>query len=85
MLSAFLIDSGWPRDEYQLSDPELDIDIVSKDNATVLIELELMDDIDLIPDAAGPVLFNGQRYRVALVPVNVAEEVDVQTQPGGAS
>lgn len=85
MLAAFLMDSGWPRDEYQLSDPELDIDIVSKDNATVLIELELMDDIDLIPDATGPVLFNGQRYRVALVPVNVAEAVDVQTQPGGAS
>lgn len=85
MLAAFLIDSGWPRDVYGLSDPELDIDIISKDNATVLVELELLDDIDLIPDAEGPVLFNGQRYRVALVPVNVAEEVDVQTQPGGAS
>lgn len=85
MLAAFLLDSDWPRDQYGLSDPELDIDEVSKDNTDVQIELELMDDIDLIPDPAGPVLFNGQRYRVALVPVNVAEEVDVQTQPGGAS
>ena len=85
MLAAYLIDSGWPRDEYDLADPELDIDVVSKDNATVLVELELMDDIDLIPDTDGPVLFNGSRFRVALVKVNVAEDVDVVTQPGGAS
>ncbi len=85
MLASFLIDREWPRDEYRLSDPELDIDIVSKDSATVLIELELMDDIDLIPDAAGPVLFYGSRYRVSLVPVNTAEEVAVVVQPGGAS
>lgn len=84
MVAAFLIDSGWPRDEFDLADPELDIDVISKDSATVLVELELMDDIDLIPDADGPVLFNGERYRVALVPVNVAEDVDVVTQPGGA-
>lgn len=84
MLAAFLLDSGWPRDEFGLSDPALDIDIISKDNATVIIELELLDDIDLIPDEAGSVLFNGARYSVAAVPVNVAEDVDVKTQPGGA-
>ena len=84
MLPAFLLDSGWPRDEYGLADPQLDIDVVSKDHAMVLIELELIDDIDLIPDANGPVSFNGARYRVALVPVDVAETADVQTRPEGA-
>jgi hypothetical protein len=83
MLAAFLLDSGWPRDEFGLTDPTLDIDIISKDNATVIIELELLDDIDLIQDDTGPVLFNGERYSVASVLVNVAEDVDVQTQPGG--
>jgi hypothetical protein len=83
MLAAFLIDSGWPRDEYGLEDPTLDIDIISSDNATVIIEVELLDDIDLIPDATGPVLFNGARFSVALVNVNVAETVDVVTVPGG--
>jgi hypothetical protein len=78
MVAAFLIDSDWPRDEYGLEDPQLDIDVVSKDHATVLIELQLLDDIDLIPDANGPVLFNGQRFRVSLVPLNIAETVDVQ-------
>ena len=83
MLAAFLLDSEWPRDEYGLTDPELDIDIISSDNATVIIEIELIEDIDLIPDENGPVLYNGNRYAVALVPVNYAETVDVETQRGG--
>ncbi|MGI2146259.1 phage tail protein [Shewanella frigidimarina] len=78
MVAAFLIDSNWQRDEYGLEDPQLDIDVVSKDHATVLIELQLLDDIDLIPDETGPVPFNGERFRVSLVPLNIAETVDVQ-------
>jgi hypothetical protein len=78
MVAAFLLDSDWQRDEYALDDPQIDIDVVSKDNATVLIELQLLDDIELIPDASGPVCFNGERFRVSLVPLNIAETVDVQ-------
>lgn len=83
LLAAYLLDSGWPRDEHGLTDPTLEIDVISSDNATVIIEVELMDDIDLIPDDSGPVLFDGARYSVALVPVNVAETVSVQLLPGG--
>ncbi|CAM2738074.1 phage tail protein [Pseudoalteromonas distincta] len=77
MVGAFLIDSEWPRDEYGLDDPEIDIDVVSKDNATVLIDVQLIDDIELIPDENGPVLFNGARYYVSLAPISIAEDVDV--------
>jgi hypothetical protein len=83
MLAAFLLDSDWPRDELGLKDPELDIDIISTDNATVIIEVELVDNIDLLPNANGPVLFNGNRYSVDLVQVNVAETISVQVVPGG--
>ncbi|MDZ7869735.1 MAG: phage tail protein [Rheinheimera sp.] len=83
MLAAFLLDSNWPRDELGLEDPTLDIDVVSNDNATVIIEVELVDNIDLIPNASGPVLFNGNRYSVESVVINVAEEVTVQVVPGG--
>lgn len=83
MLAAFLLDSAWPRDELGLADPKLDIDVISDDNATVIIEVELLDNIDLIPNANGPVLFNGSRYSVALVEINVAEEITVQVVPGG--
>ncbi|PKG57749.1 hypothetical protein CXF82_08130 [Shewanella sp. GutDb-MelDb] len=83
MVSAYLIDSDWPRDEYGLEDPEIDIDVVSKDSATVLIEVQLMDDIDLIPDDNGPVQFNGGRYRVSLVPINIADSIETDVSMAG--
>jgi hypothetical protein len=80
MVAAFLIDNEWPCDQYKLSDPEIDIDVVSKDNATVIIEVELVDDIELIPIENGPVQFNGTSYAVSLLPVLVAEEIDVNVK-----
>lgn len=82
MVSAFLIDSGWPRDEYGLDDPEIDIDVISKDNATVLIDVMLIDNIDLIPDPKGPVLFNGENFYVSLATYDFAETVDVNVKNG---
>jgi hypothetical protein len=82
MVSAFLLDSDWPRDEYGLSDPEIDVDVISRDNATVLIDIELIDDIELIPDATGPVQFNGERYYVSIAPIEFAEDVDVNVKNG---
>ncbi|MEE2023583.1 phage tail protein [Alkalimonas mucilaginosa] len=83
MLAAFLLASDWPRDTYGLADPQIDLDIISNDNATVIIELELMDDIELIPDEEGPVLYLDNRYRVALAEVFVAEEAELVTGAGG--
>ncbi|NRB23820.1 phage tail protein [Shewanella sp.] len=76
MVAAYLIDNGGERDTFQLADPELDIDVISKDHAQVLIQLELIDNIEVIPDANGSILFNGQQYRIDLAPVNVAETID---------
>lgn len=76
MVAAYLIDNGADRDTYQLADPEFDIDVISKDHAQVLIQLELMDDIEVIPDANGAIAFNNQQYRIDIAPVNVAETID---------
>lgn len=84
MLAAFLLDSNWPRDDYGLSDPQLDIDVISKDNATVIIEIELIDDINLVPNEQGPVLFGGARYSVDTVAVSYAETINVEVQAGEA-
>jgi 23S rRNA-/tRNA-specific pseudouridylate synthase len=80
MVAAFLIEHDSERDVYQLSDPEIDIDEITSDNATVLIELELIDDIEIIPDPQGPIFFDGQRYKVDIAPINLAENVDVNVQ-----
>lgn len=78
MVAAFLLDSDWPRDEYNLDDPEIDIDLISKDNATVIIDVMLIDNIEIIPNSTGAVLFNGERFNVAMAPIDFAESVDVQ-------
>jgi len=80
MVAAYLIDSGWDRDRFDLSDPELDLDAVSKDDVTVIIELPLIDDIEIIVDENGPVIFDGQRYRVDMVPVDFAESVELESE-----
>lgn len=80
MVAAFLIDSDWPRDDYGLDDPEIDVDVISKDNSTVLIELQLIDDIELIPHESGPVLFNGENYFVSVADFDFAEDVDVNVK-----
>jgi hypothetical protein len=80
MVAAFLIEHDSDRDNYQLADPEIDIDEISSDNATVIIDVELIDNIELIPDDDGPVFFNGTRYKVDIAPVNLAENVDVNVK-----
>lgn len=80
MVAAFLIEHDEDRDIYQLNDPEIDIDEVSADNATVIIDIELIDNIEIIPDPQGPIFFNNQRYKVALAPINFAQDVDVNVQ-----
>ena len=61
------------RQVWELNDPELDIDIDSKDSSRVEIEVWLMDDIGIIPDPEGLIVFRGQRYRVDEIPIDVAE------------
>ena len=80
MVAAYLIDNDSDRDEYGLDDPEFDIEIISNDNAMVLIEVMLIDNIELIPDSKGPVIFDGQRFYVATADFDLAEIVDVNVK-----
>jgi len=83
LIAAFLIDSGWDRETYDLADPDIDIDDESDDNTTVLIELQLLDDLEIIPDVNGGIPFNGKNYSLAIAPVNVAETIDTVVSIGG--
>ncbi|MDK2597906.1 phage tail protein [Pseudoalteromonas obscura] len=80
LLATWVAEHDPQRHDLALDDPELDIEVVSDDHAQVTIELELVDDIELLPDENGPLVYQGQRYRVALVPVNTAEEAELHTQ-----
>lgn len=80
MLSVWLIENDSERDTYGLTDPDLDIDMISDDHAQVTIDLQLMDDIELIEDPQGPIIFGGKNYRVSIAPINVAESGEVQSR-----
>ncbi|MFT6789043.1 MAG: hypothetical protein ACJAVX_002410 [Pseudoalteromonas rhizosphaerae] len=80
LISAFLIDSDWERGNFGLDDPAIEIDVVSSDDATIMIDVQLIDDIELIPDDNGPILFNGASYHVSLAPISIAEDVDVDVK-----
>jgi len=79
MVAVWLIANDESRDEYELQDPDFDIAVISKDQAQITIELDFIDNIELLPDEQGPIEFNGERYRVSLVPINVAENAELQT------
>lgn len=72
------------RESLGLADPSIDIDIdpSSKDNAKIVIELELIDNIDIAPNAQGPLLFNGERYSVGLASIDVATEFELEGSIG---
>lgn len=80
MIAVWLIEEDADRDDYGLSDPDLDITVISKDHAQVTIELDLIDDIELVPDEQGPIRYLGERYRISLVPINIAESAELQTK-----
>ncbi|WP_417762184.1 phage tail protein [Shewanella sp.] len=84
MVAAWISENDYQRDDYSMPDADIDIDEISSDNVTVTIELQLQDDVQIIPDETGPIIYNGERYRVAIVQIDVAETAEFQ-QKGGAA
>ncbi|WP_281222112.1 phage tail protein [Photobacterium sanguinicancri] len=77
LVACWLADCDRDRNEYELGDPEVSVDVNSQESADVSIELELMEPIELIPDPLGMVSWRGQTYRVQTVPIDVAEDIEV--------
>lgn len=82
LVGVWISENDYQRDDYSMPDADIDIDVISKDNATVMIELQLQDDVQIIPDETGPIVFKGERYRVAIVPIDVAETAEFRQQGG---
>ncbi len=76
LLACYLVENGEERDTYGLRDPELDIDAQSKDSSMIEITVDLMDDINIVPDENGSIVFHGERYRVDTVPIDIAEHAE---------
>ena len=67
--------SGWLQ-SHDPEDPEVNAAVNDLSTTDVQIAVEFQERIEIIPDDAGPISFAGKRWRVAPVPVDVAERVD---------
>ncbi|MUK91563.1 phage tail protein [Aliivibrio fischeri] len=77
LVACWLSDCDSDRDINELADPEISVDVISDEAADVLIEIEMMEAIQMIPDEAGLITWRGNRYRVQTVPIDVAEEYEM--------
>ncbi len=77
LVACWLSDYELTRNEDELGDPELSVDVISSEVADVAIELEMMEPIELIPDPAGMITWRGESYRVQAVEIYTAEEAEL--------
>ena len=77
LIACWLSDHEEERNEQELEDPTLSVDVISSEAADVSIELELMEPIELVPDEAGMITWRGRRYRVQAVEIYTAEEAEL--------
>ncbi|EHZ2779804.1 phage tail protein [Vibrio parahaemolyticus] len=77
LVACWLSDYEVTRNEDELGDPDLSVDVISSEVADVAIELEMMEPIELIPDPAGMITWRGETYRVQAVEIYTAEEAEL--------
>ncbi|EJN6829076.1 phage tail protein [Vibrio cidicii] len=77
LVACWLSDHEEDRNEQELEDPTLSVDVISSEVADVAIELEMVEPIELIPDPAGAITWRGETYRVQAVEIYTAEEAEL--------
>ncbi|WP_027361104.1 phage tail protein [Halodesulfovibrio aestuarii] len=75
LVMGWLHDNDKDRDHAGLADPEVDASLNDDFTADVDLAIEFEEPLQIVPDEQGSILFNGRRWRVADVPIDVAEEL----------
>ncbi|MCW3171220.1 phage tail protein [Shewanella subflava] len=80
ILAAWLSDNEWPQEEYGLTEPSIDIDVISHDHAQMFISLELVEDLEIEEDEQGPIQYLGKKFKLTNIVTDWAEEVQVENK-----
>ncbi len=75
-VEAWLQENDPDRENQGLADPEIDVDLNNKGDADVQFGIEFEESLQIVPDPDGPITYQGQPYKVADVPIDVAEKLD---------
>ncbi len=82
-VAAWLQDFDTEREQFELPEPEYDVEPIDDRTADLTISVHFSEPLYLQPDAAGPIAYGGQRYRVAPYEVWVAETGQLWVNQGG--
>lgn len=72
-VAAWLQDHDSEREQFELPDPEYDVEPIDERTADLTISVQFSEPLHLLPNATGPISYDGQRYSVAPYEVWVAE------------
>ncbi|GHA05623.1 phage tail protein [Oceanisphaera arctica] len=81
-VAAWLQDVDTEREQFELPDPDYDVEPIDDRTADLTISVQFSEPLFLLPDAAGPIAYGGQRYSVAPYEVWVAETGQVRVNGG---
>lgn len=82
-VAAWLEDHDGHREQLELPDPDYDVEPIDDNTADLTISVQFSEPLNLEPDDQGPVVYGGQRYRVAPYEVWVAEQARIEVSGGG--
>ncbi|WP_444894919.1 phage tail protein [Microbulbifer sp. SSSA005] len=84
LVTTWVQDQDAERNNQELPDPEVDIDMINDRKSDVEIRIAFYEDIELVPDDSGVIPYDGKNWSIAAVPIDEPSQVGVgddQSQP----
>jgi len=75
LVMAWLCDHDAEREDQALVDPEVTVLLNDEDTADVDLSVEFDEGLQIVPDENGTIPYQGKKWRVADVPIDVATKV----------
>lgn len=75
LLVAWLNDNDADRAQDELADPDIHLVDIDGHTADVQLSVEFYESVQIVPGENGPILFNGKKWRMADVSVDVAKKL----------
>lgn len=73
LVSTWLLENDRQRNEQDLPTPDVDIDMADEARADVTIEVMFREDVELVEDPDGILIYAGKRWSISGVDVSLAE------------
>lgn len=82
-LAVWLGENDPDRELIGLDDPEINIDTTDQETVFVQITCEFKESLQVVEDPSGTIIFNGSNWKVADVPIDVAETLNSLEKQNG--